>query len=77
MKTEVSAAVFGADPSAILKPIMTADGIYLVLVEEIIKPELDTQLHQKIILDLSTEWLKQQAEKIQVFSQIEARNKVA
>ena len=75
MKPEVSAAVFAANPSAILKPIVTADGIYLVLVKEIVKPELDKKLHQKIILDLFTEWIKQQKEQVQVVSHIEVSNK--
>jgi parvulin-like peptidyl-prolyl isomerase len=70
MKPEVSAAVFAAMPSQLLKPIVTADGIYLVLVAEIIKPELDKKLHQKIMLDLYSEWLKQQKEEVQVFSQL-------
>ena len=61
MKPEVSAAVFAANPSTILKPIVTADGIYLVLVEEIVQTELDQKLRQKIMLDLYCEWLKQQA----------------
>ena len=55
MKPEVSAAVFAANSSQLLKPIVTADGVYLVLVEEIIKPELDKKLHQKIMLDLYSE----------------------
>ena len=71
MKPEVSAAIFAANPPTILKPIVTADGIYLVLVEEIIKPELDTQLHQKIMLDLFTEWIKQQAKEVQVVNHLE------
>ena len=71
MKPEVSAAIFAASPPTILKPIVTANGVYLVLVEEIVKPELDKQLHQKIMLNLFTEWLKKQAEQVQVVSQIE------
>ncbi|MFM2311228.1 MAG: hypothetical protein RLZZ04_504 [Cyanobacteriota bacterium] len=76
MKPEVSAAVFAAAPSQLLKPIVTADGVYLVLVEEIIEPELDQKLRQKIMLDLYYEWLEQQKEQVQVVSQIEASNKV-
>jgi parvulin-like peptidyl-prolyl isomerase len=74
MKPEVSAAVFAANPPEILKPIVTADGIYLVLVEEIVKPELDKKLHQKIMLDLFTEWLKQKMEQVQVVSHIQSPN---
>jgi parvulin-like peptidyl-prolyl isomerase len=71
MKPEVSAAVFAAGTSQLLKPIVTADGIYLVLVEEIIKPKLDKVLHQRIMLDLYSEWLKQQKEQVQVVRKIE------
>ena len=77
MKPEVSAAVFAANPPAILKPIITSDGIYLVLVEEIIKPELDKNLRLKIMLDLFAEWLKQQKEQVQVVSHIEVSSNVA
>jgi parvulin-like peptidyl-prolyl isomerase len=72
MKPEVSAAVFAAMPSQLLKPIVTADGIYLVFVEEIIKPALDQKLRQKITLDLYADWLKQQMEQVQVIYQNEA-----
>lgn len=71
IKPEVSAAVFASMSSQLLKPIVTADGVYLVLVEEIIKPELDQKLHQKIMLDLYSEWLEQQIEQVQVVSQPE------
>jgi hypothetical protein len=71
MKPEVSAAVFAADPPQLLKPIVTADGISLVFVEEISKPELDQKLRQKIMMDLYSDWLKQQMEQVQVIYQIE------
>ncbi len=71
MKPEVSAAVFAAAPPQLLKPIVTADGISLVFVEEINKPELDQKLRQKITLDLYSDWLKQQMEQVQVVYQIE------
>jgi parvulin-like peptidyl-prolyl isomerase len=71
MNPEVSVAVFASMSSQLLKPIITADGVYLVLVEEIIKPELDQMLHQKIMLDLYSEWLEQQKEQVQVVRKIE------
>ncbi len=74
MKPEVSAAVFAAETSQLLKPIVTADGVYLVLVEEIIKPEFDKKSHQKIMLDLYSEWLKQQKEQVQVVRKIEFKD---
>ena len=77
MKPEVSAAVFAANPSTILKPIITANGIYLIFVEEIIKPELDHKLHQKIMLDLFAEWIKQQTEQVQVITHIEVSSNTA
>lgn len=77
MKPEVSAAVFAAMPSQLLKPIVTADGVFLVLAEEIVKPELDRKLRNQIMLDLFSEWLEQQKGQVQVVSQIEASSKVA
>ncbi len=74
MKPEVSAAVFAANPPTILKPIITADGIYLVLVEEIINPELDQELRQKIMLDLFSEWIQQQIEQIRIVSYLPSNN---
>ena len=74
MKPEVSAAVFAAMPSQLLKPIVTADGVYLVLVEEIVKPELDQKLRNQIMLDLFSEWIKQQQEQVQVVSNIQSQN---
>ncbi|MEN9517905.1 MAG: hypothetical protein RLZZ381_493 [Cyanobacteriota bacterium] len=72
MKPEVSAAVFAAEPGKLLKPIITADGVYLVLVVEIIQPTLDQKLRQKIMMDLYTDWLKQQMEQVQAIYQNEA-----
>jgi parvulin-like peptidyl-prolyl isomerase len=71
MKPEVSAAIFASMSSQLLKPIVTADGVFLVLVEEIIKPELDKMLHEKIMLDLYFEWLKQQKKQVKVIREIE------
>ncbi|MGB5635981.1 MAG: peptidylprolyl isomerase [Waterburya sp.] len=77
MKPEVSAAVFAVNTPTILKPITTADGIYLVLVAEIIQPELDKSLRNKIMFDLFSEWLKQQAQQVQVVSHLEVSNQAA
>jgi parvulin-like peptidyl-prolyl isomerase len=71
MKPEVSATVFAAMPSQLLKPIVTADGIYLVLVEEIIQTELDRDLRQQIMLSLYSQWLEQQTTQVQIVNQIE------
>lgn len=66
LKPEISAAVFAAAPPQLLKPIVTAKGAHLILVEEIIQPTLDKSLHQKILSDLFLQWLKQQETQIDV-----------
>ena len=66
LKPELSAAIFAAKPPQLLKPITTSKGIHLILVEEIIQPELDLQLQNKIWGDLFSKWLKQQIEQIEV-----------
>lgn len=77
MKPEVSAAVFAVASSQLLKPIITADGIYLILVEEIIKPELNKRLRQQIMFSLYAQWLKQQAIQVQVVSDIQVTSNAA
>ena len=64
LKPEISAAVFSATPPSILKPIVTARGVRLIFVEEIIQPELDEQLRQKIMADAFAHWIKQQIAQI-------------
>ena len=64
LKPEVSAAVFAATPPQLLKPFVTSKGAHLILVEELIQPELNESLHYKILSDLFLEWLKQQVEPI-------------
>lgn len=60
LKPDISAAVFAATPPQILKPILTAEGAHLILVEEIIQPQLDPTLHYQILSDLFSSWLQQQ-----------------
>jgi parvulin-like peptidyl-prolyl isomerase len=66
LKPEISAAVFAATPPQILKPIVTSKGAHLLLVEELIQPQLDDTLSQKIFSDLFSEWLKQQIEQAEI-----------
>ncbi|MDV2998314.1 MAG: Chaperone SurA [Chroococcidiopsis sp. SAG 2025] len=66
LKPEISAAVFAASPPQIIKPVLTSLGAHLILVEELIQPELDNMLRQEIISDLFSEWLKQQIEIFEV-----------
>jgi parvulin-like peptidyl-prolyl isomerase len=64
LSAEVSAAVFAAKPPQLIKPIMTAKGIHLIFVEEIIQPQLDNQLADQIGVDLFSKWLKQEVDQI-------------
>lgn len=73
LKPEISAAVFAASPPQIIKPILTSSGAHLILVEELIQPELNDILRREIISDLFSEWLKQQLETFEV--EIDLRSK--
>jgi hypothetical protein len=66
MKPEISAAVFAGKPPQVLKPIVTAKGVYLIWVEKVVKPLLDDKLQYQIISDLLGVWVKQQLEKVEV-----------
>ncbi len=68
MPPEVSAAVFAANSTQLLKPIISSKGMHLIKVEEIIQPELDNKLKNKIMLNLYSEWSKQRTEKVKVIS---------
>jgi parvulin-like peptidyl-prolyl isomerase len=72
LKPEVYAAVFAASPPEILKPIVTSKGVHLILVEELIQPELDNVLRQKNISDLLFAWLKEQREQVEVITQLDS-----
>lgn len=73
-RAEIAAAVFAAQPPQIIKPIVTAKGVHLIWVEEIIQPTLDEQLRTKIMGDLFAAWLKQQVTKLEIVSQIKNDN---
>jgi parvulin-like peptidyl-prolyl isomerase len=66
LKSQVSRAVFAANPPEFLKPIITTTGIHVILVEEIIQPKLDEQIRKQILGDLFSQWLKQQTEKLEI-----------
>jgi parvulin-like peptidyl-prolyl isomerase len=69
-RPEITAAVFSATPPQILKPITTPKGVYLIWIEEIIQPQLDDQLRQKIVTELFSNWLKQQVESLEIVIQL-------
>ena len=64
LKPEISAAVFAANPSQLLKPIMTSQGVHLIFVEEIIQPELDDKRRYQILSNLFSEWLEKQVQTV-------------
>jgi parvulin-like peptidyl-prolyl isomerase len=66
LKPEISAAVFAATPPQILKPILTASGVHLIQLEELLQPQLDEKLRLKILSDLFSAWLGQQLEQFDV-----------
>ena len=71
-RPEVAAAIFAASFPQILKPISTSKEVYLIWVEEIIQPQLDEQLHQKIISELFSDWLKQRIEALTIVTQLDS-----
>ncbi len=73
LKPEISAAVFAATPPQVLKPIVTSVGVHLMLVEEIVEPELNEQLQQQIMADLFGKWLKQEMVKLQIVKELEQK----
>lgn len=60
LNSAISAAVFAATPPQILKPIVVDRNTHLILVEEIIKPQLDEALQSQILSELFSDWLEQQ-----------------
>lgn len=66
LEPEIGSAVLAARPPQILNPIVTAKGVHLILVEEIIQPQLDDVLRKQIIADLFTGWVEQQLQEIKL-----------
>ncbi|MFM7373386.1 MAG: peptidylprolyl isomerase, partial [Sphaerospermopsis kisseleviana] len=70
-RPEIAAAIFAANPPQIIKPIITSQGAHIIMVEEIIKPQLNEQMRVKIIGDLFTNWLKQQVKTLEIKANLE------
>ena len=66
MLPEVCAAVFAANDEKLLKPILTSKGVYLIILEEIIQPELDGNLRKKIKINLFSQWIEQKVKQIKI-----------
>ncbi|MGF1478228.1 MAG: peptidylprolyl isomerase [Cyanophyceae cyanobacterium] len=71
LEPQISAAVFAATPPQILEPIVTSNGVHLILVEEILQPQLDERLRQKILADLFTGWMQQKLKKANIVSNLD------
>jgi len=70
-RPEIAAAVFAANPPQLLKPITTQKGVHIIMVEEIIKPELTEQMRVKIMTELFTNWLAQQINTLEIVAKLE------
>ena len=66
LKPEISAVVFSSTPPTLLKPILTAQGSHLILVEEIIPAQLNESLKGQIMAELFKEWLKEKVQAIEI-----------
>ena len=60
INSAISAAVFASKPPQILKPVVIGKKTHLVLVEEIIEPQLNESLRQQISGRLFTAWVEKQ-----------------
>lgn len=65
LKPEISAAVFASQPPELLKPIVISKEVHLILVEEIIQPQLTEELAFQIGVDLFNAWLKEKIQAIE------------
>ncbi|MCL2937881.1 MAG: peptidylprolyl isomerase, partial [Trichodesmium sp. MAG_R02] len=76
LKPEISAAVFAAQPPQMIKPIVTAKGVHLIFVEEIISAELDKKLRSQIFAELFDEWVKKRVESVEVVMGLDSNSKL-
>jgi parvulin-like peptidyl-prolyl isomerase len=59
LRPEISAAIFAAKPPQLIKPVITAVGVHLIQVAEIIEPNLDERLRYQILIELFERWLSE------------------
>ncbi len=57
LSPELATLIFGSRPGEVIGPVQAEKAYDLLLVEEIITPELTPEIHQKIIDRLFQEWL--------------------
>ncbi|MGF1541956.1 MAG: peptidylprolyl isomerase [Pleurocapsa sp.] len=68
---EIASAVFAANPPQFIKPILTSMGVHLILVEEIIEPELNEQTKNQIINELFAQWLQQKMQTLEIITELD------
>ncbi len=66
LNSAISAAVFAAHPPQVLKPIVIEKYTHLILVEEIIEPQLDESLYGQIISQLFSAWLEKEVQQYSI-----------
>jgi parvulin-like peptidyl-prolyl isomerase len=62
----VAAAVFAASPGDVVGPLPGPDGFRLLLVEELLPPELDDEIQSVIRQELFDAWLKDQLRDVRI-----------
>lgn len=62
LSSAISAAVFASNPPQVLKPIVVNKNTHLILVEEIIEPQLNESLRSQILNQLFSAWLEKQSQ---------------
>lgn len=70
LETEIASAVFTATPPEFLQPIVTPTGVHLILVEEIIEPQLDESMRSKILAELFYQWLRRQVRDMAIITDV-------
>jgi parvulin-like peptidyl-prolyl isomerase len=74
LNSAISAAVFVSNPPEILKPIVVNKKTHLILVEEIIQPQLDEALRAQIINQLFSTWLEKQVQQYSIELDLKTQN---
>ncbi|MDF5706992.1 MAG: peptidylprolyl isomerase [Nostoc sp. S4] len=71
LKPEITAAVYAAKPPQLLQPILTSKGVHLIFLDEIIQPQLNDKLREKILLELLTQWFEEKVSQSKIVRAIE------
>jgi parvulin-like peptidyl-prolyl isomerase len=66
LPADVAEAVFAASPGDVVGPLPGLDGFRLILVEELLPPELDDETRAVIRQDLFDAWLKDQLKDVRI-----------